>query len=125
MPTNFKSDEIDSPLKATSGRDFDFSYLSNIPLPNLSEPSLLLSELKTKQIIEKLPLYLKHRDWKMIYSTNNHGWSINTLYRQAEGYGCNVLVIKDENHFGFGGFASQTWVVSKKFYGNGECFLFS
>ena len=120
------SEHIVSPLKSNSHKEIHAEILNtHYILPHFNEQSTLLSEIMIKQLIEKLPNYLKYRDWDLIYSTETNGWSLNTFYRNCENYGSNILIIKDEGHFIFGGFANQSWIHSRKFYGNGECFLFS
>lgn len=118
------SPNIDSPLKTNSHKEVTEVYCEG-GMPSLSEPSAILSETMVKQLLDKLPNYLKYRDWDLIYSTDKNGWSLNTFYRNCENYGSNILIIRDENHYVFGGFASQSWVHCRRYYGNGECFLFS
>jgi TLD len=120
-----KDSYIDSPLISSSHTDIHHTIKFSGEIPTLSEPSKLLSEIMILQIVEKLPNYLKYRDWDLIYSTVSNGWSLNTFYRNCENYGSNILVIKDHSHYIFGGFASQSWIHCKKFYGNGECFVYT
>lgn len=118
------SPHIDSPLKSISHTDLSQIY-SETNLPSLTEPSKILSEIMIKQLVEKLPDYLKYRDWDLIFSTEKSGWSLDTFYRNCENYGSSIVVIQDEKHFAFGGFASQSWVQGRGYYGNGECFLYT
>lgn len=116
---------IDSPLKTISLTTPNEDEEKTEFIPAFSENSKIITDTMVFQILSKLPKYLKFRDWDLIYSTENHGWSLNTFYRNCETYGSNILIIKDQSHSVFGAFASQGWVHSKQFYGNGECFLFS
>ncbi len=60
----------------------------------------------------------------MIYSTDQHGISLTTLYRDCESSpGPLLIVIKDEFDELFGAFASETLHVQTGFYGDGSCFL--
>ncbi|OMJ68829.1 hypothetical protein SteCoe_33604 [Stentor coeruleus] len=116
---------IDSPLKSTAYAIVSEGEENTEYLPALSENSKIFNDSMILQVVSKLPKYLRFRDWDLIYSTDNHGWSLNTFYRNSETYGSNILIIKDQSHSVFGAFASQGWVHSKQYYGNGECFLFS
>jgi hypothetical protein len=115
----------DSPLKEKKDPDTEKTIVNESLLPSLSTESHLLNDLMIQQIVERLPDYLKHREWDLIFRPDRNGWSLHTFYRNCENYGSNVFVVKDDGHFVFGGFASTSWVRSRKFYGNGECFLFT
>lgn len=41
------------------------------------------------------------------------------------GQGPSVLIIEDRNGYIFGGFASHSWALGPKYYGNESCFLFT
>ena len=114
-----------SPLKTFIDPEQHHFVSSESVLPSMSTPSGILTETMVKQIVEKLPDYLKYRDWDLVYRPDKHGWSINTFYRNCESYGSNVLVIKDDGNSVFGGYANTSWVHSRRFYGDGECFLFT
>lgn len=116
---------ISSPLKVRISEELEKNPHNENNLPALSTKSHFLNDFMIQQIVERLPDYLKFRDWDLIFRPDKHGWSLNTFYRNCENYGSNVFVVKDDGHFVFGGFASTGWVHSRKFYGNGECFLFS
>lgn len=114
-----------SPLKTFIDPQSLNQSLSDSILPGMSTASNFLTEVMVKQIVERLPDYLKYRDWDLVYRPDKHGWSLNTFYRNCENYGSSVLVIKDDGNSIFGGFANTSWVNSRRFYGDGECFLFT
>lgn len=64
--------------------------------------------------------------WRLIYSTEQHGFSLKTLYRDMQGVDSPVmLVVKDTNDNIFGALTSCELKPSDHFYGTGESFLFT
>jgi hypothetical protein len=65
-----------------------------------------------------------------LYSTEQHGCSLRTLYRRIEQRGGTVLVIRDALGHVFGAFVAEDWHPSASahttptYFGNGETFLF-
>lgn len=142
-------------------------------LPPLSQLSLkgyksstkrrLLDDELASNIRNLLPARLQLFDeWDLVYSLEQHGVSLNTLYQRSNpdyqllqlrknkpevGYGDSVissmmsgnvnsmrerrrpqgyvLIIKDENNSKFGCFVNEHLrpMDQKRYYGNGECFL--
>ncbi|ODQ67528.1 TLD-domain-containing protein [Nadsonia fulvescens var. elongata DSM 6958] len=93
--------------------------------------SHLLNASISNEIRNLLPARSQlYDEWTLVYSLEQHGASLNTLYQNAvppvpgskPGY---VLVIKDTTHTLFGGFANEYFhpTESKRYYGNGDCFL--
>lgn len=89
------------------------------------------------ELVEEIRTILPHRvklydTWQLVYSLEQHGSSLNTLYKSCEppweqtpsiyGY---VLVVKDSSSGIFGAYLNEPLHVqaSKRFYGNGDCFL--
>lgn len=87
------------------------------------EPSLIGTE-ERKCLAHALPVTLSFSDWSIIYSTEMHGWSLQTFYRHLDQAGPSVLVVKDSAGAVFGGFASESWHQSAHYFGTGESFLF-
>jgi TLD len=64
------------------------------------------------------------QDWKLVYSTEQHGISIKTLFSNCSKYKtAMILVIKDTLGSVFGAFLSEPPHLDKHYYGNGHCFL--
>ncbi|QLQ77890.1 hypothetical protein HG537_0A01370 [Torulaspora globosa] len=72
-----------------------------------------------------------YTDWQLLYSLEQHGASLRSLYDNVAperatpmrvGY---VLVIKDRKHGIFGAYTNEPFhpTESRRYYGNGECFL--
>ncbi|PIA55194.1 hypothetical protein AQUCO_00800135v1 [Aquilegia coerulea] len=57
--------------------------VSQYRLPDISEPSLLLSEKARSSLHASLPVVVQGRKWVLLYSTWRHGISLSTLYRRS------------------------------------------
>ncbi|CAF1611815.1 unnamed protein product [Didymodactylos carnosus] len=69
-----------------------------ITAPKLFQPSLLLSEEQIKQILLELPARVHACNWNLTFSTENHGFSLNALYRRSieqDSNSTSLLVVKD------------------------------
>ncbi|KAJ3055527.1 oxidation resistance protein 1 [Rhizophlyctis rosea] len=72
-----------------------------------------------RPILPPLPREALH--WDLLYSTDQHGMSISTMFGKAEGEG--VLAVKDDEGRCFGVFLSEGLRIGKGYYGNGATFL--
>ncbi|ORX97117.1 TLD-domain-containing protein, partial [Basidiobolus meristosporus CBS 931.73] len=62
--------------------------------------------------------------WKLLYSIDQHGASIHTMYKKLRDYeGSIILALKDNEDNTFGAYLSEPFQPHPGFYGNGECFL--
>lgn len=117
------------------------------PLLDLSDPPLTplalhgystttKNKILTADIGEEVRNILPARlqispDWELLYSMEQHGASLSTLYRliKPEGrqYDRNgyVLAVKDRKGTVFGAFVNEFFhpTDTHRFYGNGQCFL--
>lgn len=95
-----------------------------VPLP-AHMPGTLMSEAIAKDLCQHLPVALRWRTcWRLIYSPRIHGVSLQTFYRRAQEEGPTLLIVQDHKGFVFGGFASATWHIADRYFGDGECFVF-
>ncbi|KAJ1560356.1 oxidation resistance protein 1, partial [Cladochytrium tenue] len=85
--------------------------------------------LLTPQIADALrphlpPLHREATRWRLVYSLDRHGISINTMYRQCEPLvdeaAPALLVVRDDAGSVFGAFASDAFRPRSGFYGNGS-----
>ncbi|KAI9316518.1 TLD-domain-containing protein [Dichotomocladium elegans] len=87
----------------------------------------VLDDLIAEQIRSYLPRrYRLASSWSLVYSLDQHGSSMSTMYRVAKRCkeGPCVLAIKDENDSIFGAFLNESIKgYHTSYYGNGECFL--
>jgi len=105
----------------------DTSIPASYIMPSLISPSgsTLLGGEDIIKLQTVMPNRYRKKDWKLLYSTNEHGVSINTFYRSVEDISPTLIVIKDYNGYIFGGFATQPWKIYTRYYGTGESFLFT
>jgi len=89
------------------------------------QKSPLIDELTFKKIRRCLPLRYRDKNWTRLFSTAFDGTSLLTFYRKLEDKGATVILIQDTSGYVFGGFASTEWEMHDRFFGTGECFLFS
>ncbi|PNX88929.1 hypothetical protein L195_g045044, partial [Trifolium pratense] len=81
---NFESDECGVEMKS-------IQKLKEVPasvdlvdrLPEISEPSMLISNSLRNAVYDSLPSLIHGRKWLMLYSTWKHGISLSTLYRRS------------------------------------------
>ena len=68
-----------------------------------------------------LPVRLRQHDWRLAFSTDQHGCSLQTLYRRLASRGPSLLVVLDADGSVFGGFASESWRAdASHYFGTGE-----
>ncbi|XP_010937456.1 uncharacterized protein [Elaeis guineensis] len=101
---------------------------SQFSLPDMSEPSLLLSEDLRNALYAALPALVQGRNWLLLYSTWRHGISLSTLYRRSmlcPGY--SLLVVGDQKGAVFGGLVEAPLCPTnrKKYQGTNRSFVFT
>ena len=94
------------------------------PFPGMTSKSELINEELVRCLTSAVPPRFRHSTWNLIYSTNKHGISLQTLYRKAAGVVPTILLVKDSSDFIFGGYCSEAWKMGPRFYGTGETFVF-
>lgn len=95
-------------------------------LPLLSDSSDLLQDTHIEKLACRLPARVQGYPWRLTYSTEKHGTSLKTLYRNLADVDSPVLlVIKDMDNQIFGAFSTHPFRVSEHCYGTGETFLYS
>ncbi|KAI9096125.1 TLD-domain-containing protein [Phlyctochytrium arcticum] len=118
--------------------DYNVSEMSPVvsPLPALWEQRLiplqlvgrnencevLLTSETAEQIRPHLPPLLREStQWELLYSNDQHGTSLATLFGRVTGPA--VMVVEDVNGKQMGAFASERLGMQKGYYGNGASFL--
>ncbi|KAG1360405.1 hypothetical protein G6F62_000014 [Rhizopus arrhizus] len=100
-------------------------------------PSIHLQERKestepvlTENIAETIRPYIPRRyrvasSWKLLYSLDQHGVSLFSLYSSTKDYeGPCIMIIKDADKQIYGAYLSSTLKCQNNmYYGTGECFL--
>ncbi|RUO96843.1 TLD-domain-containing protein [Jimgerdemannia flammicorona] len=99
-----------------------------MPGPKLADrkedTAKVIDENIAEQIRRNLPRrYRLAQNWNLLYSLDQHGSSISTLYHRIKGKGPLVLAIKDDDDGIFGAFVNEPFRPNPSYYGTGECFL--
>mmetsp|Transcript_32817 Transcript_32817/g.32041 ORF Transcript_32817/g.32041 Transcript_32817/m.32041 type:complete len:88 (-) Transcript_32817:193-456(-) len=72
-----------------------------------------------------LPPLIKMREWKLLYSINKDGVSMQTFFHKVKNRDHTAILIEDTDGFIFGSYTCEHWHVSNHFYGTGEGFVFT
>ncbi|KAI9015818.1 TLD-domain-containing protein [Phycomyces nitens] len=101
----------------------------DMPPPTLVDRRPDTEPVMTGEIAEQLRPYLPRRyrlapQWSLLYSLDQHGISLTTLYRLVKSNkGPCIITIKDADDQIFGAFLNETLTCGTSYYGTGECFL--
>ncbi|KAM2668076.1 oxidation resistance protein 1 [Malus sylvestris] len=95
--------------------------------PDISEPSLLLTEITRTALYASMPVLVQGRKWLLLYSTWRHGISLSTLYRRSMLWpGLSLLVVGDRKDAVFGGLVEAPLrPTNKKYQGTNDTFVFT
>eukprot|EP00826_Nyctotherus_ovalis_P004002 TRINITY_DN1082_c0_g6_i1.p1 TRINITY_DN1082_c0_g6~~TRINITY_DN1082_c0_g6_i1.p1 ORF type:complete len:165 (-),score=30.62 TRINITY_DN1082_c0_g6_i1:293-787(-) len=87
------------------------------------------SEILTEEMLillgSKVSPLMRMKEWELIFGINRDGISFRTFYASVQKHNPTIILIKDTKGNVFGGFASEKWHPSSRFYGTGESFLFT
>ncbi|XP_018899280.1 oxidation resistance protein 1 isoform X6 [Bemisia tabaci] len=115
------TDELRRALYANSAGSLDL----DTP-PDLIGVTEILSEEHRKQLCRHLPARAEGYMWTLVFSTSQHGFSLNSMYRKMSRIESPILlVIQDTEGNVFGALTSCALKVSDHFYGTGESLLFT
>ena len=90
-----------------------------------SQPPSVLSEAAATWLRGELPLRYNVREWHLLFSTEQHGCSLRTLYSRLAGHEASLLVLLDDRQHTFGAFVAEPWEAGGGYFGNGETFMFT
>ncbi|KAG0365860.1 oxidation resistance protein 1 [Gamsiella multidivaricata] len=110
-----------------SGRVEQISKLPPLQLLDRYEDTDPVLDLEAAHLIRlELPRKLRNATkWNLVYSSDQHGISMTTLYHRCKGKGPMILAIKDTMDCVFGAFVNQELAPHLSYYGTGECFLWN
>jgi len=115
------SEELRRALYASNAASLDIELF----IPDLVGVTEILSEEHRKKLCRHLPARAEGYVWTLVFSTSQHGFSLNSLYRKMNRLESPILmVIEDTEHNVFGALTSCALKVSDHFYGTGESLLF-
>ncbi|KAA8530860.1 hypothetical protein F0562_005516 [Nyssa sinensis] len=124
------NDGIDSEVVGDEGIPMQ-AFNEPVPLDNLpeiSEPSLLLSAKTRSALYIALPAPIQGRKWVLLYSTWRHGILLSTLYRRSMICpGLSLLVVGDRKGAVFGGLVEAPLrpTNKRKYQGTNNTFVFT
>ncbi|XP_047107708.1 nuclear receptor coactivator 7 isoform X2 [Schistocerca piceifrons] len=115
------SEELRRALYANNSTSIDLEFT----LPELSGTTEILSEEHRRKLCRHLPARAEGYVWTLVFSTSQHGFSLNSMYRKMNRLESPILlVIEDTENNVFGALTSCALKVSDHFYGTGESLLF-
>ncbi|XP_018403939.1 PREDICTED: oxidation resistance protein 1 isoform X4 [Cyphomyrmex costatus] len=115
------SEEFRRALYANSAISLD----NDIIVPDLIGTTEILSDEHREHLCRHLPARAEGYQWTLVFSTSQHGFSLNSMYRKmAKVESPILLVIEDTEGNVFGALTSCSLHVSDHFYGTGESLLF-
>ncbi|XP_032676390.1 oxidation resistance protein 1 isoform X3 [Odontomachus brunneus] len=115
------SEEFRRALYANSAVSLD----NDVIVPDLIGTTEILSDEHREQLCRHLPARAEGYQWTLVFSTSQHGFSLNSMYRKmAKIESPILLVIEDTEGNVFGALTSCSLHVSDHFYGTGESLLF-
>ncbi|KAG0206599.1 oxidation resistance protein 1 [Mortierella sp. GBA30] len=108
-------------------REEQLNRLPHLQLLDRNEDSdPVLDPEVAHQIRLELPRKLRNATkWNLVYSSDQHGISMTTLFHRCKGKGPMVLAIKDTTDAVFGAYVTEEFKPNLTYYGTGECFLWN
>ncbi|CRK99248.1 CLUMA_CG012679, isoform B [Clunio marinus] len=120
MVLSMSKDDYRNASYITSG-----SFDQDFPIPDLIGSTEILSEDHREKLCSHLPARAEGYSWSLVFSTSQHGFSLNSLYRKMHKLESPILiVIEDTQKNVFGALTSCSLHVSDHFYGTGESLLY-
>ncbi|KAK9753403.1 tld [Popillia japonica] len=93
--------------------------------PDLVGTTEILTDIHREALCRHLPARAEGYVWTLVFSTSQHGFSLNSMYRKMYKLESPILlVIEDTDNNVFGALTSCALQVSDHFYGTGESLLF-
>ncbi|XP_050307322.1 oxidation resistance protein 1 isoform X13 [Anthonomus grandis grandis] len=93
--------------------------------PDLIGKTEILTDEHRESLCRHLPARAEGYAWTLVFSTSQHGFSLNSMYRKMYKLESPILlVIQDTDNNVFGALTSCALHVSDHFYGTGESLLF-
>jgi LysM repeat protein len=93
--------------------------------PDLVGTTEILTDYHREALCRHLPARAEGYSWTLVFSTSQHGFSLNSMYRKMFKLESPILlVIEDTDNNVFGALTSCALQVSEHFYGTGESLLF-
>ena len=132
MPHEQDSSEPSSPINDLQDRPISSPpplslSLNDKPAIDFLGPYLLEAEFAA-DIREMLPLEHRFSELRLLFSPKLHGISIPAFFRKSEESASfpSIVIIQDASRCcTFGAFVKAPWMLSRRYYGSPETFVFS
>ncbi|KAG2383251.1 hypothetical protein C9374_004588 [Naegleria lovaniensis] len=87
---------------------------------------VILKESQIRELSLSLPVRFRNKNFVLLYSTQEHGISLQTLYRKIEQQEPIILVVETTKAEIFGAFLTEQVEMTKRerYYGDGQSFVF-
>jgi len=106
-------------------RNLSILEVCRLPLPEMSRHSDLLTDNQIRILCEHLLTIADGRPWLMVYGTEQHGFSLSSLYRNTSKLeSATLLLVRDSEMKVFGAMLPCSIRCKEGYYGTGESFLF-
>ena len=92
---------------------------------NSNVPYLLTQAQRQLLARNSLPVSIKGRSWKRLYSLERDGDAFEMFSKKVQNDSSTLLVLKTTDGHVFGGFADRVWARQASYFGAGQAFLFS
>jgi len=126
--TDENNDDHENPIDEQKLEKENYHYKDReqegIYLPRLSDSSHVLKAVHFGQLRDACPNRFHESDFRLLYSTREHGISLQTFYQRCRKTLPTIVVIRDSEDAIFGCYASAQWKPDTKYYGTGESFVF-
>lgn len=96
-----------------------------VAYPTMLDKSNIVTTEQFGQIIGCVPDLYQMLEWKLLYSSSQHGTSFNNMLRRANTSNVFLIIIKDTNGNIMGAYGSDKMKLGLNYYGTGETFLYT
>ncbi|XP_065335830.1 oxidation resistance protein 1 isoform X4 [Cloeon dipterum] len=119
------SEELRRALYAAGGSSAGSFDVDVFGLPELIGATEIFEDAHRARLLRHLPARAEGYPWTLVFSTSQHGFSLNSMFRKmAKVESPILLVVQDTENRVFGALTACALKVSDHFYGTGESFLF-
>lgn len=100
--------------------------VARLPPPKRTDDSSVLSDAQFARIVgDGVPIRYHGAEMHLLYSTNEHGMSLRTLFSKVQTAAPTLIAIRDTRGRAFGCYAAHAWKSSAtRYYGSGETFVY-
>jgi hypothetical protein len=104
----------------------DNQLFHHLPEPSIRSPSKIISKANWKVLWKNIPRIFQEFTANLIFSTEHHGFSLNTLYKHCEKVKSpQLILIRTVKNEIIGAYLPESIHRSSNFYGSGSTFMFS